>query len=291
VLRFGIALWPYDLLLRFAWDLPEHEHVWPDEWFDDVFEHAARDLRSLAPKLITALSAMIVPMDALKNAAINNELTRDLTADAPLHVDLVLAYLARLLDHVATIIPHCYGQSGQALADGRGNLRRLVEMPLEQIDPELPALLTPDGALPPEVELTASPSGAVSMNDGDVATHTQDLYAIINSPGFDAALPKATAHALRASADVTIAAADRVDAALPGLCDWLDRLLEHLIVRVCDRADEGDDLAERWRDSNWTVLQPLGFTDTDAALALIRALPTVAEGPDLALDDDPGADD
>ena len=281
-LRFGFALWPYDLLLRFAWDLPEHEHVWPDDWFDDVFEHAARDLRSLGPKLIHALAAMITPLDTLKNAALEAELTREQVESAPLQVDLVLSYLSRLLDHVASVVPHCYGQDGRALAEGRGNLRRLAALPLGEVDPLLARLIAPDGQLPPVVDRFASPHA-------EVQSHSPDLYAMVNAPGFDTALPKAAARALRESADVSIAAADQIDAGLPALCAWLDTLLAHLIAMVCARAEDGDDLRERWAEPNWTVLQRMSFADTDAALALIRALPTIADGPDLI--DDGAADD
>ena len=34
--HFGMALWPYDLLLRFGYDLPENEHTWDGKWFDDA---------------------------------------------------------------------------------------------------------------------------------------------------------------------------------------------------------------------------------------------------------------
>ena len=36
--RFGAALWFADVLLRFGYDLPEHEHPWDGEWIDDEFE-------------------------------------------------------------------------------------------------------------------------------------------------------------------------------------------------------------------------------------------------------------
>ncbi len=289
-IRFGIAQWPYDLLLRFAYDLPEHEHVWPNDWFDDGFEQAAIELRQLGPKLVAALAAMQPPLEELKNAAMgveDAELTREQVTSVPLHIDLVLDYLARMLDCAATVIPHCYGQEGKALASGRGNLRALAGMPLAEFDPELAGIVAPDGSLPAAVSRLASPSLGAEVELGERPTaHSADIYAIVHAPGFEQALPKAAARALRQSAEATIAAADAIDATLPGLFGWFDRLLEYLIGLVCERAEEGEELGERWSESNWTVIQRLSFADTDAALALTRALPAIAEGPLL-----PGTED
>lgn len=275
-IHFGIALWPYDLLLRFAWDLPENEHVWPDDWFDDVFEAAAVRLRYTAPKLLHAIAAMQPPLEALKDAALSDELTREQVEQTPLQIDLALAYLGQTLDDLAVVIPHCYGTEGRAFAEARSSLAALIRAPLEQLDPDLPALLAPDGALPPAIAAFVEPPAA----------HSRDLYAIVNAPGFDEALPKAAARALRESAAATIAAADQIDAQLPALCGWLDALLEHLINTVCQRAEDGHDLRERWAELNWSRLQPLSFADTSSALALTRALPAIAEGPIL-----PGTED
>ena len=275
-IHFGIALWPYDLLLRFAWDLPENEHVWPDDWFDDVFEAAAVRLRHTAPKLLHAIAAMQPPLEALKDAALSDELTREQVEQTPLQIDLALAYLGHTLDDLAVVIPHCYGAEGRAFAGSRSSLAALVYAPLERLDPALPALLAPDGTLPPAVAAFVEPP----------APHSRDLYAIVNTPGFDEALPKAAARALRESAAATIAAADQIDAQLPALCGWLDALLEHLIDAVCQRAEDGQELRERWAELNWSRLQPLSFADTSSALALTRALPAIAEGPIL-----PGTED
>ena len=270
-IHFGVALWPYDLLLRFAWDLPEHEHVWPDDWFDDVFEAAAVRLRQTAPKLLHALSAIQPPLEALKDAALADELTREAVERVPLQVDLAFMYVGHMLDDLAAVIPHCYGAEGRALAEARSSLPALAAAPLAELDAALPALLTPGGELPPAVRAFSAPP----------PTHSRDIYAIVNAPGFDAALPKAAARALRESAAATIAAADRIDAQLPALCRWLDALLEHLLDAVCRRADDGEDLRERWSELNWSRLQPLSFADTSSALALTRALPAIADGPFL----------
>lgn len=289
-IRFGMVQWPYDLLLRFAYDLPEHEHVWPNDWFDDGFEHAAMALRQLGPKLIAALAAMQPPLEDLKNATIgvqDAELTRENVTGVPLQVDLVLGYLVRILDCVATVIPHCYGQDGKALAAGRGNLRTLAALPLTDFDPALAELVTPDGSLPSGVAELAGPSLGAEIELGEhPVPHSPDIYAIVHAPGFEQALPKAAARALRQSAEATIAAADAIDRALPHLFAWFDQLLDYLIGQVCERAEEGDELRERWADSNWTVIQRLSFANTDSALALTRALPAIAEGPLL-----PGTED
>ena len=205
----------------------------------------------------------------------------------PLQVDLVLGYLVRILDCVATIIPHCYGQDGKALVSGRGNLRTLAALPLAEFDPALAKLVTPDGSLPSGVAELAGPSLGAEIELGEhPVPHSPDIYAIVHAPGFEQALPKTAARALRQSAEATITAADTIDRALPHLFAWFDQLIEHLIQQVCERAEEGDELRERWADSNWTVIQRLSFANTDSALALTRALPAIAEGPLL-----PGTED
>ena len=283
-IHFGIALWPYDLLLRFAWDLPEHEHVWPNDWFDDVFERAAIRLRHNAPKLIHALAAMQPPLEALKDAALADELTREHVERTPLHVDLVLAYLAQILDDVATVIPHCYGADGRQLGDARAGISALARAPIADIDPTLAELLAPHGALPEAVATFAR--APIETDREPPRSHTPDIYAIVNAPGFETALPKAAARALRESAAATVAAADQIDAQMPALCAWFDALLEHLLGVVCERTDEGEDLRQRWADPNWSTLQPMTFKDTQAALALTRALPAIAEGPFLVGSED-----
>lgn len=273
MIHFGAALWPYDLLLRFAWDLPEHEHVWPDDWFDDVFEAAALRLRRTAPKLLHALAALQPPLEALKNAALSDELTRELVEQTPLQVDLALQYLADLVDDAAAAAPHCYGAEGRILADSRSGIEALACARLAELDPALAELIAPGGEL--------HPAAAAFARGRAPIPHSRDIYAIVNAPGFADALPKAAARALRKSAAATVAAADHIDANLYPFCQWLDALLEHLIDAVCQRAEEGEDLRARWAEPNWSALQELSFVDTDAALALTRALPAIAEGPYL----------
>ena len=284
-IHFGLALWPYDLLLRFAWDLPENEHVWPDDWFDDVFESAAVRLRHTTPKLLLAIAALQPPLEALKDAALADELTREQVEQVPLQIDLALGYLGQMLDDIAAVIPHCYGSEGRVLAEARSGLGALTAAPLGDLDPDLTALLAPGGAPEPAAAAFARPHPRNAGGEAPPA-HSRDIYAIVNAPGFDAALPNAAARALRESAAATIAAADRIDAGLPPLCGWLDALLEHLIDIVCARAEDGEDLRERWSEVNWSRLQTLSFADTSSALALTRALPAIAEGPIL-----PGTED
>ena len=106
-IRFGIGLWPSEAM---AYLEPE-----------DAFTDAAVRLRQLGPKLVAALQEMQVPLEDLKNrtvGAIEEELTQELVERTPLRVDLVARYIAELLDHIATIVPHCYGVAGDPLREG-----------------------------------------------------------------------------------------------------------------------------------------------------------------------------
>ena len=288
MIHFGFAVWPRDLLLRFAWDLPEHEHIWPNDWFDDVFEAAALRLHSTAPKLIHAIAAIQPPLETLKDAALADELTREQVEQTPLQIDLALAYLSQMLDDTAAVVPHCYGAEGRILAEARAGIGALARGPLGRLDPALAALLAPNGALAAPAAAFARPhidaNGLSSA--GAPLPHSGDIYAITNAPGFENALPKAAARALRGSAAAAIAAADYIDAQLPPLCQWLDALLEHLLNAVCERAEDGPELRRRWAETNWSALQPVSFADTQSALALTRAFPAIAEGPFL-----PGSED
>src|SRR5204862_6938035 len=94
--HFGVALWPYDVLLRFGYDLPEHEHRWPGRWFDDRFQTAAIDLRAATAKLLIALPRM----DAARQQLVRLDGPVGTVAEmtpaseaAPMAVDLVAGYL------------------------------------------------------------------------------------------------------------------------------------------------------------------------------------------------------
>lgn len=268
-IRFGIGLWPSEAM---AWLEP-----------DDAFTNAAVRLRQLGPKLVAALQQMQTPLEDLKNrtvGAIEEELTLELVEQTPLRVDLVAHYIAELLDHVATIVPHCYGEAGRPLRHARGSLRELSRAPLSDVDPSLAKLAAPDGALPDWAEtLAASAIGDEPDFSALPLANDPNIYIITNHPNFDRADADQKLAALKASANQTIAAAEAIDASMLGMCRWLDQLLDHLIDVVCRRLPEGERLRERWASDEWTTIQHLSFFDTDAALAITRAFPAISEGP------------
>lgn len=250
--HFGLALWPYDLALRFSYDLPENEHMWPGEWFDDAFEDAALDIRASAAKLLHALVAMDEALDALRAAdgeARDIATLRETVERAPLAIDLVIHYLERILNDLASIIPSCYGQEGRTLAGSRGSLEELATADaLLSVDAALPELLRPGGAWP------AGVGRFLRRGRTGFRTHQADLYVVADSPGYAASLPRAAARELAANARVTLDAGAEVDQALREVCGWLDGLLAHLIGAVCARSEEGPDLRERWARDDWSVL-------------------------------------
>ena len=268
-IRFGIGLWPSEAMA----------YLEPD----DAFTDAAVRLRQLGPKLVAALQEMQVPLEDLKNrtvGAIEEELTQELVERTPLRVDLVARYIAELLDHVATIVPHCYGVAGDPLREGRGSYRRLAQMPLSNVDPRLADIIVPQGVLPDWAEtLTSSTVGVSPDFTALPLANDPNIYIITNHPNFDRADPEQKLAALKASANQTIAAAEAIDASMLGMFRWLDQLLDHLIGVVCARLPEGQGLRERWAADEWTTVQRLSFFDTDAALAITRAFPAISEGP------------
>lgn len=268
-IRFGIGLWPSELMAYLE--------------ADNAFTNAAVRLRQLGPKLVAALQEMQTPLEDLKNrtvGAIEEELTLELVERTPLRVDLVAQYIAELLDHVATVVPSCYGSNGRPLLNGRGSLRRLSDAPLSDVDPELAEIVAPGGVLPDWAEtLAASAIGEQSDFSALPLANDPNLYIIVNHPNFDRADADQKLAALKASATQTITAAEAIDASMLGMFRWLDRLLDHLIGVVCVRLPEGDQLRERWASDDWTTIQRLTFFDTDAALAITRAFPAISEGP------------
>jgi hypothetical protein len=245
--QFGMAAWPYDLLLRFGYDLPENEYMWPDEWFDDTFEAAALDLRLTAAKLMFAIRDMHAAVAQLDNGSVPP--AKDVAAlkaaieHAPLALDLVLGYLRRVQDNVAKVVPCCYGVEGKALAGARGSIATLANAP---------RLAVLDAGLVPL--LRAAPTL-------DVRTCRPDLYVIGQNDGFRAALPKAAARALRTSGEVTIAAAKEVDGCIATTFAWLDAVLVQLQSVVVARAEDGPGLLERWTEPDWSVLMMLTAGD------------------------------
>ena len=238
VVHFGLALWPYDLLLRFGYDLPEHEHRWEGRWFDDRFEVAAFGLRASAAKLLIAIGRMDSAVRRLDSAT----QARAAVEEAPLEMDLVVSYLRAVVDGVAEVMPCCFGSDGRALAVERGSLDALMHSSaLRETDEITAGLVVP-------------PTPLCRVLARDFATHAPELYTVSGAAGDAPALPRAAASALAASASRTLAAADEVDAALHALCRWLDALLDRLIVVVCERAEDGPELAERWAEPDWSVL-------------------------------------
>jgi len=253
-IRFGIGLWPSEAMA----------YLEPD----DAFTDAAVRLRQLGSKLVAALQTMQVPLEDLKNrtvGAVEEKLTIELVERTPLHVDLVAQYIAELLDHVATIVPLCYGEAGEPLLDARGSLRRLAQTQLLAVDPGLAALIAPGGGLPHWAETLASAAIGVSSDFSALPlANDPNIYLIINHPNFERADAEQKLAALKASANQTIAAAEAIDASMLGMFRWLDQLLDHLIGVVCRRLADGDRLRERWASDDWTVIQRLSFFDTDA---------------------------
>jgi hypothetical protein len=145
--RFGVAMWFADVLVRFGYDLFEHEHPWDGEWIDDAFERSALSLRATGSKLLRSLDRV--------------------DADDPLTVDLPFLYLGRMLADLAVVIPNCFGREGRGLP--RGDLVALGFPPPLSLDvpthsPELYAVLdaaeTP--ALPRATARVVEQSAAVT---------------------------------------------------------------------------------------------------------------------------------
>ncbi len=268
-IRFGFCRWPSELMA----------YLEPD----DAFTDAAVRLRQLGPKLVLALQAMQVPLEDLKNrtvGAIEEELTQELVEQTPLRVDLVARYLAELLDHVATVIPLCYGGDGSVLLSARGSLRRLAQSPLADVDPVLAEIIAPGGLLPDWAETLASASGGIDSDFSALPlANDPNIYLITNHPNFERADAEQKIEALKTSARQTIAAAEAIDASLLDMFQWLEALLDHLIAVVCERVDDDGRLRQRWASDEWTVIRRLTFFDTDAALAVTRAFPAISDGP------------
>lgn len=266
--HFGIALWPYDLLLRFGYDLPENEHTWKGKWFEDGFEAAAFDLRGTAAKLVLALAQLAAAEPALRRVAEGGPTMGTLaearvTAEqAPLAVDLVVGYIRRLCEDIAHVIPCCYGLEGRVLLGARGSLQSLAKADeTARLDPALADLLL---ALPLEA--------AGLVNGMGPTTHAPTLYVVSASAGYAAALPKMAARALRDSAALTVTALEALRTGTVALCRWLDRLLAHLQRVVAERSEPGPDLLERWARRDWSALTRLNEEDTRA---LSDALPVI----------------
>jgi len=241
-LHFGVAVWPYDVLLRFGYDLPEHEHRWPDRWFDDRFEAAAVDLRATTAKLLLALPRMDAAGQQLDGLDGTVAEMRPVVEAAPMAVDLVAGYLRRLCDDLAAVVPNCFGAEGRAMAADRWSLSAIVDSEaLRKTDERLAVLLVP-------------PAPLAAVLDPAFATHTPAVYAVSAAAGDAPALPAAAKAALADSARSTLAAAAAVSKAVEAACPWLDAVLERLIAVVCQRAEDGPDVFDRWAEPDWSVV-------------------------------------
>jgi len=200
--RFGAGTFFNDVLVRFGYDLFEYEHPWSGEWIDDSFEAAAKELRATSAKLVRALEAV-----------------QDDPETGPLSVDLCVAYVQRLLDELAIVIPNCHGVDGRSLP--RGDLAAL-------------------GYAPP-VDLKG------------LVTQADDLYLVVDA-GDRAALPGMHERVRARSQEITRAAIATLDGALAVLCPWLDDVVARLQREIASRAEDGNDLLQRWTDPNWTIV-------------------------------------
>jgi hypothetical protein len=261
--HFGIALWPYDLLLRFGYDLPENEHTWEGKWFDDIFEAAAFDIRATGAKLTHALRDVHETTMALRRLidepipVSQLEAASGFARRAPLTVDLAAAYVQRLLDDLARVIPCCYGLAGRTLVGHRQSLAGLRGCPeLQAIDPAVVDLLrevaSSEAELPPAL------------------SHTAALY-LVSDERFGSALPKAATRFVKESCRVTLTAAENLSASTHTLAPWLDRVLAHLQQAVAERSEPGPELIERWAARDWSLLARL-LPGDEALLGFFPAL-------------------
>jgi hypothetical protein len=222
--HFGAATWFGDVLERFGYDLFEHDHQWDGEWIDDAFEAAAIDLRSTVAKLLRVI-------DELDPERIDAERT-------PLLVDLAFAYVHRLLGDVAIAVPCCFGTEGRQLAGARGDIGAMADA-VSGLDPAAALALRPPAII-----------------DRSIPTHRADLYAVVDASGLTPALPKSTARLRAESASMTVSAIGALDLVLAALCEWLDGVLTALQRAVAVRAEDGEELLERWAATDWSRLGP-----------------------------------
>jgi hypothetical protein len=261
-----MALWPYDVLLRFGYDLPEHEHRWAGRWFDDRFQTAAIDLRAATAKLLIALPRMdaacgqLAGLDGMDGIGGTVAEMRPVVEAAPMAVDLVAGYLHRLAIDLAALVPCCFGAEGRALAADRRSLGAMIDSErLRKADETLAELLVPPGAL-------------AAVLDPAFATHTAELYAVSGAAGDAPPLPGAAKAALAESSRVTMAAAASIGRALSAACPWLDAVLDRLIAVVCDRAEDGPEVRNRWAEPDWSI-----FATSAPVEELRRHLPSFGQ--------------
>jgi len=137
----------------------------------------------------------------------------------PLSVDLCMAYVHRVLDGLAIVIPNCFGVDGRSLP--RGDLVALgFEAPIDL---------------------------------RSLVTQADDLYLVADA-GDRATLPRMHERVRTRSQAVTREAITALDDAFAVLCPWFDGVVARLQREIASRAEDGDDLLQRWNDPNWTVV-------------------------------------
>ena len=226
------------MLVRFGYDLFEHEHPWDGEWIDDAFEAAAIDLRSTVAKLLRAL-------DEIDDVDIDVERT-------PLHIDLAVSYLERMRRDIAVAVPCCFGTDGRRLSDARGDLAAMAAA-VTALDVDVARTLT-----------------EVCSIDLDFATHDPELFRIIDAAGERSPLPKATARLRATSTTTTRISVGQLDDALVHSCTAFDHVLASLQRAIARRAEDGSDLLQRWSRADWSVVGA-------ATPAATRHLPRIDE--------------
>lgn len=137
----------------------------------------------------------------------------------PLTVDLAVSYVQRVLDGLAIVIPNCFGVDGQRMP--RGDLVAL-------------------GFEPP-------------TDLGALVTQADDLYLVVDA-GDRATLPGMHDRVRARSQQLTRQAIAALDDALTALCPWFDDVVARLQREIATRAEDGDDLLDRWSDPSWTIV-------------------------------------
>lgn len=243
VFRWGLGQWANDVLVRFSYELFEHDHRWPGQWLDDTFAAGARELRDVGHRLDVAIGEFersVDRLDATRWASVD-EAVEAVSGAASAH-DLLTAYLARALDATAAVLPGAFGEDGRLLADRRRSIADLAGDPdaLHGLDPALATVA----------------DQALAVRDG--------LGRPVTAPEFEPALATLclgagltgrVMTAARESVPVARAARTQLRAAASSTYSVLDRALAICIRAVETRADDGPDLAQRWRERDWTVIR------------------------------------
>lgn len=183
---------------------------------------AAIDLRATVAKLLRAL-------EDLDPERIDVERT-------PLTLDLALGYLDRIRHDIAVAVPCCFGTEGRSLRDaprGLGDMAGAVAA----IDPSV-----------------AHGLARVAAVDLTFVTHEPTLFNVLDGAAGRTPLPKATVRLRAESSAVTAVAMDRFDGVLRQLASAFDALLHDLQRAIAARAEDGDDLLERWARTDWAVV-------------------------------------